>query len=106
MTENSNTKRALSTTEVEKKIYKLKFSNWLRRVIKMCPAIKLAESRTHKVKGRIKFLTVSIITIKGHRGKGVLKGTKWASIFSGDIVQPLIIKFSQNGIEKYKEIEI
>ena len=39
----------------------------------------LAANRTLKVRGRIKFLTISIKTINGTRGRGVPSGTKWAS---------------------------
>ena len=45
----------------------------LRRI---CPAIILAARRTDRVSGRIKFLIVSIITIKGQKRIGVFKGTK------------------------------
>ena len=44
-----------------------------------CPATILAASRIDKVKGRITFLTVSIITIIGIKNDGVPKGTKWAN---------------------------
>lgn len=44
---------------------------------KRCPAIILAANRTARVKGRIRDLTVSIITITGIKGVGVPKGTKW-----------------------------
>lgn len=43
-----------------------------------CPATILAASRTLKVRGRIKFLINSIITIKGISAKGVPNGTKCA----------------------------
>jgi hypothetical protein len=39
----------------------------LIKVIKRCPATKLAANRTDKVMGRIRFLTNSISTIKGIR---------------------------------------
>jgi hypothetical protein len=45
-----------------------------------CPAIILAVNRILKVIGRIIFLIVSIITIKGIRIKGVPWGIKWANI--------------------------
>jgi hypothetical protein len=41
------------------------------KVNNKCPAIILAESRTAKVPGRIIFLIVSIITMKGIRTAGV-----------------------------------
>jgi len=50
------------------------------RDIRRCPAIKLAVNRTHKVMGRIKFLTNSIITINIIRGGGVPWGSRWDSI--------------------------
>lgn len=42
-----------------------------RRVIRRCPAIIFAASRTAKVPGRIIFLTVSMQTIKGISAGGV-----------------------------------
>jgi hypothetical protein len=45
---------------------------WLpRRVRRRCPAIRLAVSRTERVKGRIILLIVSIKTINGIRRTGV-----------------------------------
>lgn len=41
-----------------------------------CPATMLAANRTDRVIGRIKFLTSSIITIKGIRAVGVPSGIK------------------------------
>ena len=38
----------------------------------------LAAKRTLSVIGRIRFLTISIKTIKGTKGRGVPRGTKWA----------------------------
>ena len=49
-------------------------------VIKRCPAIIFAVSRTAKVPGRIIFLIVSIHTINGIRTPGVPCGTKWQNI--------------------------
>lgn len=46
------------------------------------PAIILALNRIDKVKGRIIFLIVSIITIKGIKNIGVLLGIKWINVFS------------------------
>lgn len=51
-----------------------------RSVINRCPATILAISRTARVNGRITFLIVSIRTINGMRGPGVLIGTKCANI--------------------------
>lgn len=44
-----------------------------------CPATILAANRIDKVKGRITFLTVSMITITGIRNLGVPTGTKCAN---------------------------
>ncbi len=46
------------------------------RDINRCPAIMFAVNRTHKVIGRIKFLTSSIITIKFINAIGVPWGSK------------------------------
>jgi len=46
-------------------------SEFPNKVIKRCPAIKLAVSRTHKVMGRIRFLVISITTIKDISAAGV-----------------------------------
>jgi len=42
----------------------------------MCPAVILAISRTERVRGRMVCLTVSIITIRGDSGIGVLIGVR------------------------------
>lgn len=47
-----------------------------RRDISKWPAIMFAVSRTHKVIGRIRFLTSSIITIKFINGTGVPWGSR------------------------------
>lgn len=44
------------------------------------PAIMLAARRIASVAGRIVFLIVSITTIKGIKGVGVPRGTRWANI--------------------------
>jgi len=49
----------------------------LINLIKRCPATMLAANRTDSVIGRIKFLTNSIITIRGIKAPGVPVGTKW-----------------------------
>lgn len=61
------------------------------------PAIIFAESRTAKVPGRITFLIVSIITIKGIRTAGVPWGTKCANICFVLLIHPNIIKLSHKG---------
>lgn len=52
------------------------------KVINKWPAIILADNRTAKVSGRIKFLIDSINTIKGINTEGVPWGTKWINIWS------------------------
>lgn len=58
------------------------------KVISKWPAIILAANRTAKVPGRIIFLIVSIITIKGIRTGGVPCGTKWANICMVWLIHP------------------
>jgi len=53
----------------------IKHVNDLRRCIRRCPAVMFATSRTDNVIGRIKFLTISIKTIIGIKGKGDPIGT-------------------------------
>jgi hypothetical protein len=72
------------------------------KVKSKCPAIIFAESRTAKVPGRITFLIVSIITIKGIKTEGVPWGTKWANICFVLLIQPNNIKLSQRGNAKDK----
>lgn len=50
------------------------------RDIRRWPAIMFAVSRTHKVIGRIRFLTNSIITMKFIRATGVPWGSRWESM--------------------------
>lgn len=57
-------------------------------VNKRWPAIILADKRTARVPGRIIFLIVSIITIKGIRTEGVPWGTKCANICLVLLIQP------------------
>lgn len=56
-----------------------------------CPAIILAVSRTDRVIGRMMFLIISMITMKGSNGAGVPDGTMWANIIFGDFAHPKII---------------
>lgn len=58
-------------------------------VIKRCPAIILAVSRTQRVIGRIKLLVNSINTIKLIRAIGVPCGTKWESMWFVFFNQPI-----------------
>lgn len=54
---------------------------WLpNSVISRCPATILAIKRTDRVIGRIRFLMVSIKTIKGINAPGVPEGTICANI--------------------------
>ena len=48
-----------------RKLIGINVAGLLIRVIKRCPATKLAANRTDKVNGRIIFLTNSIRTMKG-----------------------------------------
>lgn len=64
------------------------------------PAIKLAVRRTHNVIGRIKFLTISIMTINAIRGIGVPCGSKCESMCLVFLVHPNIIKDNQNVRER------
>jgi hypothetical protein len=57
----------------------------------------LAANRTERVIGRIIFLIISIITIKGIRGAGVPKGTKCAKKFNVLLVMEKIINPNQKG---------
>jgi len=42
-----------------------------------CPEVIFAAKRTDKVRGRMRDLMASTITMKGIKGGGVLRGTKW-----------------------------
>lgn len=57
----------------------------------------LADKRTDKVIGRIKFLMVSIITIKNVNIIGDPRGTKWVIILLKDVIQPFNIRVIQSG---------
>ena len=52
------------------------------------PAIMLAANRTARVPGRIKFLIVSIHTIKGINTGGVPWGTRWANMCCVWLIHP------------------
>jgi len=61
-------------------IIKFKLGPWdPNNVNNKWPATILAANRIANVKGRIIFLTVSIITITGIKNLGVPVGTKWAN---------------------------
>ena len=68
-----------------------------KRVNKRCPAIIFADKRTAKVPGRITFLIVSIITIKGISTEGVPWGTRCANICFVLLIHPNNIKLSHRG---------
>jgi len=59
-------------------------------VIRRCPAVMLAVSRTPSATGRINRLTVSIIIINGISGVGEPSGSMWARAVDGFIVMPVI----------------
>lgn len=104
-TASSRRIRIFKIIEVKAKIRILLFRTSLSKEIRRCPAIILAESRIESVKGRIRLLIVSIKTIKGHKIKGVFKGTRCLSILKEVKIQPLNIIAVQNGKENLKEIE-
>lgn len=66
------------------------------------PAIILADNRTANVPGRMIFLMVSIITIKGIKTDGVPWGTKCVNICFVLLNQPYNIKLNQRGRAKVK----
>jgi hypothetical protein len=86
-------------------ILKLEFAVWFpNNVINKCPAIIFAVSRTAKVAGRIIFLTISINTINGIRGLGVLWGTIWVNIWVEKFIHPYNMKAVHKGRAKVKFI--
>jgi hypothetical protein len=56
--------------------------------------------------GRIKFLVISIKTIKFIRGAGVPMGTRWIIIFLNELIQPNSIIIIHSVIAAGNEIEI
>jgi hypothetical protein len=76
------------------------------KLINKCPATMLAAKRTERVRGRIKFLTNSITTIKGIRTLGVPDGTKCArNLFIDLKAKPISTKnHTQKAIAKVNEI--
>jgi len=58
------------------------------RVMRRCPAIRLAVNRTHSVIGRIVTLVSSMITMKAIRAVGVPCGTRWVSMWFVFFVHP------------------
>ena len=57
----------------------------------------LAANRTERVTGRMRFLTSSIITMKGIKAAGVLIGTRWVKKFIVLLVVENKMKPSQKG---------
>jgi len=76
------------------------------RLINRCPATMLAAKRTDSVTGRMKFLTSSIITIRGISTLGVPEGTKWArNLLIALKINPISMKIhTQVAIPRVKEI--
>ena len=85
------------------------FPLFLINVINKWPAIIFALNRIAKVHGRIKFLIVSINTIKGIKTFGVPWGTKWINILLKFLIQPNNIneihKIIENVNEKIKWLD-
>lgn len=77
-----------------------------KRVNRRWPAIILADSRTARVPGRIIFLIVSIITIKGIKTEGVPWGTKCANMCFVLLIQPYNMNLNHRGRAKLKVIVI
>lgn len=99
-TANSNN---INTTWIIKitLIYKLELIDLFpNKVISKWPAIILAVNRTANDPGRIRFLIVSIHTIKGVKILGVPKGTKWQNIWFILFNQPNSIKVNHKGKAK------
>lgn len=69
------------------------------------PAIILAAKRIDNVNGRIKCLTLSIMTIKKDNTIGLPSGTKWAALFLNPVTQPIEKKDIHNTTPKPKVIQ-
>ena len=67
------------------------------RPIKRWPAVRLAVRRTPSATGRIRRLTVSIMTSAGIRAGGVPSGRKWLRVAEGWSRAPRITVASQKG---------
>lgn len=101
---NSNINRIICVNKIIKlKINKDNSKLCLKRVNSKCPAIILAVNRIERVLGRIKFLIVSINTIKGINIKGVPWGIKWANIELELFNQPNNINLNHIGNEILNE---
>lgn len=93
-TPNSRTERA-NIRGKESKFPTLSKQNLPSKLISKWPATIFAERRTERVIGRIKFLTVSISTIKFISWTGVPEGTKWDIIWEKFFDHPIAIKETQ-----------
>lgn len=102
-TADSSVKRAICTTR-SKLINNILIDGPVdpKRVKRRWPAIIFAANRTAKVPGRIKFLIVSIQTIKGIKMLGVPCGTKWANIWLVWLIHPYSINLIHKGNAKDK----
>lgn len=67
------------------------------RVSSRCPAIMFAVRRTARVPGRIRFLTVSITTMKGISGAGVPWGTRCSNMWFMFLIHPNSINVTHRG---------
>lgn len=83
------------------KIVKLVIAE-LNKISNKCPAIMFAASRTERVIGRIRFLTVSIRTIKGISIRGVPAGIKWTRRLLALFFQAINIVVNQIGKDSAK----
>lgn len=78
------------------------FELFPNNLIKRCPAIIFAVSRTANLPGRIKLLIVSIKTMKGIKIAGVPVGTMWDNIFFVLLIQPYDINDNHKGNAKVR----
>lgn len=92
--------------KIDSIIVDIEFPVFPNSVNNKCPAIILAERRTANVPGRITFLIVSIITIKGIKTEGVPCGTKWANICFVLLIHPKNINLNHKGKAKDNVIVI
>lgn len=104
-TADSKTIRRYSGPQIKGNINHDLLTSWFpRRVSRRCPAIMFAANRTESVIGRIMFLTISIITIKGINTGGVPLGTKWAKKFVILLIILYRINLTQRGKAKERVI--
>lgn len=79
--------------------------NLPKRLMSKWPATMLADKRTERVIGRIKFLTISMRTIKFISWMGVPVGTKWAIMLEKFLLHPINMKENQKVRAKVNEID-